>query len=211
MILIAIGCAAALIYGIIGLTWRAGMLRHVIKTLGVFCLGCFAFYVGAPVWLGVALMASALGDWLLDQDTDKGFLAGLVSFAVAHIFYIVVFFQLGAVPSVWAGAVFGLLALSALWWLIPYTGALKGPVIGYVVIIAIMGAAAVGTPLSLIWSGALLFILSDMILSITLFRWQDMPWPEGGAAHLVARRILWAAYFMGQALILYGVVAWGFG
>mgnify|MGYP002373670787 CR=1 FL=1 len=95
-------------------------------------------------------------------------------------------------------------------WLASRTGELRWPVRGYVVLIGLMGLAAVLLPAApgqmVLRLGAALFILSDLMLAVQLFVAKDAG---------VCRRLalaLWPAYWAAQALIAWGaVVFWGVG
>ncbi len=91
--------------------------------------------------------------------------------------------------------------LSAEIWLIPYVGGLRWPVRLYVVAIILMGLAALTLPLGVVTLGATLFIASDVLLALQLFRLgADNPL-SGPAGWLV-----WWFYITGQALILAAAV-----
>lgn len=100
---------------------------------------------------------------------------------------------------------FALLAGSTVFWLLPHTGALRGPVIGYVGVISLMGVSAWSVVASLggvlgglIALGAGLFISSDIVLSLQLFRWQS-------GRRLVALAVL-LPYFWGQLALVLGII-----
>ncbi|MFM7333882.1 MAG: lysoplasmalogenase family protein, partial [Tabrizicola sp.] len=106
-------------------------------------------------------------------------------------------------------AVLGLLVallLSTEVWLAPRTGDLRQPVRGYVGLIGLMGAAAILLPAhpgqGVLRLGAALFILSDLMLALQLFVVKG----EGVRRELALA--LWPAYWAGQALILWGAVAY---
>jgi uncharacterized membrane protein YhhN len=133
----------------------------------------------------VGLFFSLGGDVaLMFPERPKAFLVGLVLFLLAHIAYTVVFTTLGrfspwdvlsALLLLAAGVGFYRLIRAGL-------GPLKGPVIGYMLVISVMVHRAVSTlasPLfttgaaAMIAAGALLFYLSDVILAANRF-WR--PW-----------------------------------
>jgi uncharacterized membrane protein YhhN len=101
---------------------------------------------------------------------------GLVSFLIGHVFYVIGFFSLAGfsgwtwVSLVMAGAVSSLVYR----WLSPHLGKMKGPVIGYVVVITIMVCAASSVlgsaALSLsgrvmAFAGAVAFYFSDVFVA----------------------------------------------
>lgn len=123
----------------------------------------------------VGLLFSVMGDVWLMVPNDY-FVRGLVSFLVAHIFYIVAFTSVGnniaspflLIPmAAFAGGVF--------WYLRPGLGKYLVPVVVYMLVILVMGWQSfnrldieAGGLVAVI--GALLFMLSDSILAINRFR-----------------------------------------
>ena len=129
----------------------------------------------------IGLVLSLVGDVFLLWPKE-GFLPGLVSFLLAHLAYIAAFCvpaRLAARPLVFAGyGVVAALILSQLWPGVP--GALRAPVLAYVVCLATMAAQAA------VWwrasagnadegharaaaIGGLLFMVSDSLLAINKF------------------------------------------
>lgn len=150
----------------------------------------------------VGLFFSLGGDVaLMFPEKPKAFLVGLVLFLIAHIAYTVVFTALGRF-SPW-DVLSALLLLTAgvgFYRLIrPGLGPLKGPVIGYMLVISLMvhralstyaGPAFTSGQALMIAFGALLFYLSDVILAANRF-WK--PWRY--------HRWSLALYYGGQLLI----------
>jgi uncharacterized membrane protein YhhN len=106
----------------------------------------------------------------------KAFMVGLVSFLVGHVFYVIGFFSVAGFGGwTWVSLVLGA-AISTLvyLWLRSHLGEMKGPVIGYMVVITVMvcGASSVlGVPdfkLSgrvMAFAGALAFYFSDLFVA----------------------------------------------
>lgn len=186
-------------------------LRSALKTAPVALFSLAALLSGAPWLLVLGLALGAVGDFALSRKGEAAFMAGLGSFALAHLAYAAVFvgvdgrlapFDLTALR--WLGvAVLVIMAQSTLIWLLPHTGALKRPVGVYVAIISAMGLAALHLPGShgLAMLGAGLFVASDLVLSVELFRMKD-----GGPSARVASHVVWPLYWIGQGLILAGIV-----
>ncbi|WP_413870121.1 lysoplasmalogenase family protein, partial [Albidovulum sp.] len=126
----------------------------------------------------------------------------MAAFAAGHLAYGAEFLAPGVRPPAIPALALIALALSTEAWLAPRTGALRWPVRGYVAVITLMALAALTLPSSR-WPallGALLFLASDLLLALELF---VLP---GGGLKRAAGRALWAAYWSGQALILWGMV-----
>lgn len=187
-----------------------GALRSAVKTGATLMLALASLAAGAPMLLVLALALGALGDFFLSREGQGAFLKGVASFALAHAVYVALFAGLpggaGLMALSWPrlGGVVGLLALAASTpvWLLPHAGPLKAPVAGYVGIITAMGIAALHlagdfSPAAI---GAALFLGSDLILSVQLFRLR-----AGSLAYRAARQAVWPLYWGGQALIAFGV------
>ncbi|MGW3039548.1 lysoplasmalogenase [Kitasatospora sp. NPDC001159] len=132
----------------------------------------------APKLLAPALLASAGGDVLLQLKNDPAFLAGMGSFAAAHVCYVTMFVQRGAltdrrralvVAAAYATAWVGL--VSRLW---PDLGDLKVPVAGYSLLLTSTAVTSAG----LGWRtglGGALFLLSDTLIATQLAKWRELP------------------------------------
>lgn len=143
------------------------------------------------------LVFSLAGDVFLMLPSDR-FLAGLVAFLIAHLFYIAAFLsEISAltwwplVPLVIYGIVIYTIVASSL-------GKLKLPVLIYVVVILIMAWLAwerwsqTGQSGALLaFAGAVLFVISDTILAINRFR----------GAFKLSRALNLTTYFAAQWLI----------
>ena len=209
IIVFLIGVAVSFVYLTIAHkspSWR----KTAIKTIPLLCFAISAFVAAAHPFLTMGLLLSALGDMALSRPGNKAFLYGLVSFALAHILYALLFTSLSHQP-VWAAfrvvPVFAIvmltLAVSSEIWLTPHVANLRWPVRIYVALIGLMMLAALSLPseFALATLGAGAFVVSDMILSVQRFRMTD-------SAKWVRRAgwAVWAFYIAGQALILWGVV-----
>ncbi|MDV7142495.1 lysoplasmalogenase [Tropicimonas sp. TH_r6] len=181
-------------------------MKTRVKTASTALLALAALAAGAPVWLTLALGLGALGDLMLSRDGERAFLAGLIAFAAAHLAYLGLFVTNGqAAAANLSGQTLPILLLlgfgatmARLLW--PATGALRGPVMGYVAIILAMGLGALALPpgasaLPLI--AAFCFIASDAILAAELFLL-----PEGHPARRATPFAIWLLYWSAQALFL---------
>lgn len=204
VVLIANGLLSALLalfYQVSGAAQdQPGPGASTAKTASVALLALIAAMAGAPLPVTLGLAFGALGDFFLTRRGDSAFLAGMAAFATGHLLYVLwMFTPEQAARAIWALPV-AALALSTELWLLPRTGALVWPVRAYVWIIAAMAAAAATLPgwhAPAIW-GAALFLASDLLLSLRLFV------VTGPARQRLLSRLLWPAYWCGQALILLG-------
>lgn len=174
--------------------------KTAVKTASVALLAVAGARAGAPGAIVAGLALGALGDLFLSRPGQGAFLAGMAAFALGHLAYAAQFWTTGGAPSALWAIVLGLLVLSTEGWLAPRTGALRWPVRAYALIIGLMAFAATGHGLTWAVVGAFLFLLSDLLLSFDLFLLPQ------GRARPVLRRTLWAAYWGGQALILFGML-----
>jgi uncharacterized membrane protein YhhN len=84
------------------------------------------------------------GDVFLALPQKKAFMLGLVSFLVGHVFYGIGFFSIAGVSGwTWVSLVLaGATSFLIYRWLRSHLGKMKGPVIGYMVVITVMVCAA---------------------------------------------------------------------
>lgn len=200
--LVVIGAALAVLYGWIFCAAPPAPAKTVIKTLSVASLALAAPALGVPPAIALGLALGSIGDFFLSRSGERSFLAGMVAFAAGHLAYALAFFHAGAgLPGFAVFLPLLVLGLSTEVWLAPQTGSLRWPVRGYVVVILIMAVAAYGMPAGagIVMLGATLFVLSDLLLAIDLFRFGP------GRPSLWRARSLWAAYWAGQCLILLGI------
>ena len=196
------------------LTIRAQLLKkqrqvYIFKpttTLLVIAVLCLAFLdpsqnLNYTLGILVGLIFSLGGDIALMFDNKRAFTLGLILFLLAHITYIVTFSLLSPFSSWEYPAMAVLLAAGVLFFMLIRSGLgkLKGPVTAYILIISLMVSRAFSTLFSpnftekqglMIFFGALLFYLSDMILAANRF-WR--PWKYN--------RISLLFYYSGQLLL----------
>ena len=145
-----------------------------------------------------ALCCSLAGDVFLMLPSDR-FVSGLLSFLLAHLFYIAAF---RTRPSQLASAWFGLACAAygslMLWFLSPYLGDMKLPVSIYLVVILVMVWQALnrwvttrraGAGVAAL--GAVLFASSDSMIAVDRFYGQVR----------LADVLILATYFAAQCLI----------
>src|SRR5262245_17680479 len=182
----------------------------LLKVLSVATLAAIAFrsssrrleWLPGNVILGIALAFSSLGDALLDLGPDRFFMGGLLAFLVAHLIYIALFVRNRARPLKPKGWQLTLVAAVLIYcillsqWLAPSLGALLGPVMLYVCVITAMAVSAIlaGFSKPLVYSGVILFLISDSILAVNKFK---SPVPMAGY-------LIWATYYLAQYGIAIG-------
>lgn len=128
--------------------------------------GAFESWYGNVVFAGLVL--GALGDVCLLGRGEGAFIAGLVSFLLGHVAYVVAFASL---PLSIAAAFIAAVAMAAVMafvanWVFPHARDMRIPIAVYMLVIAAMctvavGARAEGAPW-MIPAGAIMFTVSDI-------------------------------------------------
>jgi uncharacterized membrane protein YhhN len=149
------------------------------------------------------LLFSLLGDTYLIYP-EKYFKKGLIAFLLGHICYIIAFIVSSGTHFTlyifFPITIIGFLYLRSI---MPYSGKMKIPIIIYVIIIAIMGWAAmerlnslhtVGSLIAVL--GAVLFMISDGVLALNKFK----------KPFYSAELIILATYFSAQWLLAVSVI-----
>ncbi|WP_164880942.1 lysoplasmalogenase [Aestuariirhabdus litorea] len=154
------------------------ILDFALKALPIWLLAWLVFSGREQArhrWVVVGLLCSSVGDLLLAWGQ---FVPGLVSFLVAHLFYIAAFAgrPVGSLPRL----LLALLMLAAITLLLirllPLLGEMQVPVVAYMVVILLMALCALlgrgNHPLVAL--GAMLFLLSDSLIALDRFM-QPLP------------------------------------
>ncbi|WP_328507525.1 lysoplasmalogenase [Streptomyces sp. NBC_00391] len=201
LLLFAFGFAAAVDLGSLALGLTPG---HVVaKPLLMPLLAAYAYTRGAPRLLVAALLFGWGGDVLLLSDAEPAFLAGMGSFAVGHVSYLVLFGRSGKSrrpgrPGRLAyGVAYGLALVAAVVSLWPGLPAeLRLPVAGYSTLLTAMAWSATRPGLVAGLGGAL-FVVSDMLIATGVAEWPQPPRPD-----------LWImlTYLAAQYLLVQGVL-----
>jgi uncharacterized membrane protein YhhN len=191
----------------VGWAWLATPSKWLLMpALLVAFLGAQAGMTPAPapatpslrVLGSIAILFSWAGDILISTPGDIGFFLGLGAFFCAHLAYLVLFLRqlkrrriplAALLLVVWAVALVVVLA--------PHLGVLIVPVALYGLALGGATAASLGTG-RLVAAGAVLFLVSDTVLSLKMFLpgfslWQD-------------DFLIMLSYLLGQGLIAYGAV-----
>jgi uncharacterized membrane protein YhhN len=194
-----------------------GTITGFLKPFLMPLLFLYVYYQEAfstKKFLLLGLTFSWIGDILLlfTNRHELFFIAGLLSFLTAHVFYIFLFSKLGTTvaykknPIFWAGFVIILLYLqSLLAMLLPKLGTLKIPVSIYAVTISVMLAFAWRGYFSwnvssrfFILFGAMAFVASDSFLAINKFNS-----PFEYASFLIMATYLAAQYGIVSGVVLF--------
>lgn len=144
------------------------------------------------------LICSLAGDVFLMLPSDR-FVAGLVSFLIAHLLYITAFTSgTGFGFSLWSLVPFAIYGIVMLSILSPYLSNMKLPVLVYMVVILVMAWQAwerwsqTGQSEALLaFLGAVLFLISDSALAVNRFQGQYQSAPV----------LILSTYFAAQWLI----------
>jgi uncharacterized membrane protein YhhN len=209
--LAVIGLAAAAAYGLYFLNRPPTLVRAVVKTLFMAAFAAALVGAGAPFPLVAAIVASAFGDFFLAFDKKWLLPLGILSFLVAQLAYLVIFFFswmfAGDISPLWPRYIaFGLIiatTIAFLIWMAPKLGWMALGVIPYSLAITAMGAAAMWLPW-FAWPamlGAVLFLLSDFVLAAELFRL-----PPDAPVRRITAPVVWWTYAAAQVLIVWGVI-----
>lgn len=166
-------------------------------------------------WICVGMILGTLGDFfnadLLSVITLQGTLAAIVAFGLGHLCYIgAIVGDLGHCEpirgkAIWIGiAVWQFVGLLS-WYVIVYHGEkareIVWPALGYTLLLS--GTAGLATALAIhrrhLWPlafGAALFLLSDLLLAVGMFR----------GSYPFRSELVWMTYGSGQMLIVFS--AW---
>jgi len=175
-----------------------------------------AWAQGYALRIACGMSFGLLGDLFLSEMLlvgKKAILAGMTAFGIGHLFYISAILQLAARlnasgVSLWSALfVFWLLGLGG-WYVLVFRsssrpGALHWAALPYALLLATTAGLAAGVSLHslALFSlalGALLFLLSDLILARALFSHREFP---------LHHDIVWLTYGTGQMLIVFSIGA----
>jgi len=173
-------------------------------TLAMYFISATKGYPPWRLYVVAALVFSWAGDvFLISNDW---FIAGLVSFLIAHVFYIIAYQKTGAASGqlklldILKFVAYGVILI---WIIYPGLGSLLVPVIIYALVLLGMGiwahkrrGATNSISFKLVATGAILFALSDGLIAVNKF-----------AFEIPAERILiMSVYMTAQYLIVQGLV-----
>jgi len=181
---------------------------YVFKPLTMACILLIAVQAGRANYslymyaIIAGLICSLAGDVFLMLPSDR-FVAGLVSFLIAHLLYITAFVSGTGLGFSWwllpPFVIYGIFMYSIL---SPYLGKMRLPVLVYLMVILFMAWQAwerwnqTGQSQALLASlGAVLFLISDSALAINRFRGE----------YKSAQALVLSTYFAAQWLIALSV------
>ena len=175
-------CMIAIVF----ITHLINLRYNFIKTVITKSL-IMIFIIGLSVWanidknfplygifVSIALTFSLAGDIFLVLDGTKFFLHGLLSFVLAHIFYITAFLvyisSIGIISVQFIIALIVICLLAGIFYYIFYKklGKMKFPILFYLIIIVIMVSMSIRVSW-LVFAGAISFLISDMELALNKF------------------------------------------
>jgi len=202
----------------IALSKNLGQLEYIAKPAVMVSLFLWLYTItglrGSTFWFGLGILLSLAGDILLMISLDRLFLPGMVAFLLAHISYVLGFRAELVIASVWSLILLLFIAVNVSRLLRRIVVAMRAkgenklilPVIVYGTGISVMLYAAMSTTSNLAWTplaaflvsaGALLFMVSDVILA-----WMKFVAP-------VKNGKVWnmALYHLGQLGLIAGVIS----
>ncbi|WP_371500998.1 lysoplasmalogenase [Kitasatospora sp. NBC_00374] len=158
----------------------ATVLQHATKPalMPLLAAHTLARSPRAPKLLTPALLLSAGGDVALQLDGDTAFLAGMGSFAAAHVCYVTMFVRQGALTdrrrSLLVGAAYATACATMIGQLWPDLGDLQIPVAAYSLLLASTAVTSAGRGWRTGLGGAL-FLLSDSLIATRIAGWKELP------------------------------------
>lgn len=187
-------------------SWHRSLARATPLTL----FSIAAWSADASPFFIAAMVFAAAGDLAHSREGRAPYLYGIAAFSLTHLCLTLAFAAVSG-GAVWDAFVLAplaaisvlALAFSTEVWLIWHTGALRWPVRTYVGLALIMVLSALTLPTGglLVQIGAVLFIVSGILLAGRRFRMPpDSRWAQSAA------QLGWGLYLMGQALIMWGFV-----
>ncbi len=179
------------------------LVRAGWKTIPVLLLSIYALLVGAHPLLVAALALGALGDLSLAFEGERAFIGGVAAFLSAHVAYVLFLISIAdpwiAFAAPWrivAGGLVAALTLGVLVRIWRPAGRLALPICLYVLLFMGLVWLTLGLPNPLVFVGASLFMLSDLVLTMRKY-WNSPDHPLDGAAAYV----VWVTYYAAQVIL----------
>ena len=183
------------------------IIKAIIKGLAVSPLAIIAFRLLPNLTgklLGSALVCSSIGDVFLALRNGDYFAFGLLSFLVAHLFFITLWvrnwskpMQTNTAQKLLLTVLIAFLAVM-LWWLLPVPNDLSIPVTIYMCVLTTMVITAALANFKTAWiiSGTSLFMLSDSIIALSTFK--------NVVGGKLAGFLIWSTYYLAEYFIAIG-------
>jgi uncharacterized membrane protein YhhN len=193
------------LYGAVFCYRPPSVMKTVVKVAATGLLMLWAYVLGGPWLLVVALAFGAVGDGFMSGDPKRWLLPGLLAFFAGHLAYLALFMTTPHSPldgvTVFIACAVVLFSGAFIVFLWTSLADMRWPVVAYTGVIALMGATAARLDMGTSWVaiGAAMFILSDVLVALETFKIED-----DARIRLLTSPLLWALYFGGQALIAYG-------
>jgi uncharacterized membrane protein YhhN len=201
-------CSAIFLLYVIAPQFPGARFAVVFKVASIALLALIAAVVSDRSKLLIAALGfSAIGDFFLGVHglgplgPEQLFLMGLVSFLVAHLFYVALFLTHRA-PAArntarkLACAAVAITAAASLFVLWAGLGPMRVPVLAYSLVLTAMAVTAQLSRFSnVVRFGALSFVASDTMLALSIF----------GHPFTRSHILVWITYYAAQALITTGV------
>ena len=155
---------------------------------------------GLVILAGLTL--SWWGDMFLISKSAPIFMMGLIAFFLAHVAYCVAFVLHGVslYPALCALGVMLIFGAPVVYWLYPYLGKMRVPVLSYMAVITLMVVLAAATSFVsknyVILAGAILFYGSDLFVARDRFVGE----------HRLNRIVGLPMYYLGQVLLAFSVI-----
>ena len=176
----------------------------LMVTLLLYFLSESKGYPGWRLLVTLALVFSWGGDVFLML--DDMFVAGLASFLIAHVFYIIAYQKTGAAQGrirPFELIAFALYGVALIWVLYPGLGGMLIPVTAYAVVLLTMGLWALKrrgftatASFKYVSTGVILFVISDSLIATNMFAF-EVPGE---------RLLVMSTYMSAQFLIIQGLL-----
>ncbi|MFL9482745.1 lysoplasmalogenase [Chitinophagaceae bacterium LWZ2-11] len=169
--------------------WGSKLLLMPVLTIYLFTNARKNYHRTYKLYIFLAMLFAWIGDALLLLKSEKAFLFGVGAFLLMHVMYILIFYKikplrLNKLPqeAVIATVVMLFGSIQLFKFINPELGSLKIPVVVYMVFIGIMAVLAANTlsssgrkslALGHFLPGAILFVISDSVLAIDKFRFNE--------------------------------------
>lgn len=179
-------------------------LTTLLKPVPIILLMIFTLYAHCSkltkILLLVALGFSALGDILLTFSATTMVLAGILAFMVTQCIYSFIFLKNGKIQKkrVMFFLPIMVLVMALFYYIWPSLGEMRTPAIGYVFLLTFMVFCSfqVKQHALLLCSGAIIFVISDFLVSLDLFLMPN---------NILIKLCIMFLYYLAQFLLVMGI------